>query len=459
MMKHFIPGTLCFCFFHLHVMGQIYPDRHTTNATDGWISCDKSNNPNPTHGTSHWIRYDFGQNYSLHNIIFWNMNHPEYLTSGLKNVIIEYSTNGNNWTMLDTLTIPKAPGSGFYEGVRGPDLNGISARYLLITAMDNHGGGCYGLSEIRVYTQANDAIEFVLDFQPCESDGIYQNLTGGMQMAGGTYSGPGVTDNGDHTFDFDPQAIGAGTYTVDYNHNGGTLSAEITVLPCTHPRCPDCIDCDPNDLVTVNMSPIPSDTYFGYQVTSSGSVSNTGNVEFTAYESIDLALGFEVDQAGVFVADLRHCDHNKLLNPSFENDLDNWLFNNWEGGDASWSTETGDPYHGSKAIKVIASNTVGNFWRIQVRQIDHSITANTEYALSFYAKSNGTGEMRIQVHLDESPWTTYLSHDIVLNDYWTKYEYSFTSDATVSNNVRVTAQYGEQDGTYWIDKVRFFEKN
>ena len=156
---------------------QILPDRHTTNAFDGWISCETTS-PNPAgHPNSHWIEYDFGQPYALYDIIFWNMNHPDYLDDGLKNVLIQHSLDGNNWTSLpDTITIPKATGSGFYQGVRGPDLNGgVTARYVLITAIDNHGGGCYALSEIRFYTQSASTTEFVLDFSPCETDGIYQN--------------------------------------------------------------------------------------------------------------------------------------------------------------------------------------------------------------------------------------------------------------------------------------------
>ena len=79
-----------------HLEGQAFPDRHTTNAFDAWISCEPSPNPNPARGTSHWIRYDFGQSYSLYDLTLWNLNHPQYVSSGLRNVIIDYSTNGTN---------------------------------------------------------------------------------------------------------------------------------------------------------------------------------------------------------------------------------------------------------------------------------------------------------------------------------------------------------------------------
>ena len=45
--------------------------------------------------------------------------------------------------------MPKGPGSSFYQGVNGPDFGGKLARYILITAVTNHGGSCYGLGEVK----------------------------------------------------------------------------------------------------------------------------------------------------------------------------------------------------------------------------------------------------------------------------------------------------------------------
>ena len=435
--------------------GQIYPDRHTTNAYDGWISCEKSNNPNPARGSSHWIRYDFGQTYALHDVVFWNMNHPDHLVNGLKNVLIEYSTNGSTWHFVDTFTVPKAPASGFYEGVQGPDLGGVNARYLLITAVDNHGGGCYGLSEFRVYTQPVNPSEFVLDFNPCESDGIYKNLTGGMNN-GGTYSGPGVIDNGDETFDFDVAAVGPGTYTINYS--AGNLSTDVTVLPCTDPGCPDCEACDPADLLNVPGNPIASNTYSAHKVLSAGRVSSSGNVEFKGFIDVELNPGFEVSQSGLFLVDLRQCYNNKMINHSFENDQDDWLLSNWQGGTANWYTETADPYLGNKAVRVVTSGTTGDVWRIQLRQIGHSITNGRTYGVSFYTKGTGASHFRFQVHLDEEPWTTYVNETISLQNHWTRHEFEFTADVTITDNVRVTCNLGELNGTYYFDEVKFFEK-
>ena len=63
-------------------------------------------------------------------------------------------------------------------------------------------------------------VEFVA-FGEIEIDaGIQYNLSGGSPD-GGTYSGPGVNDNGDGTYDFDPVAAGLGEHTLTYTYTNG----------------------------------------------------------------------------------------------------------------------------------------------------------------------------------------------------------------------------------------------
>ncbi|NNE26634.1 MAG: HYR domain-containing protein, partial [Saprospiraceae bacterium] len=67
----------------------------------------------------------------------------------------------------------------------------------------------------------------------CNSDGI-QTLSGGSTLKAGSYMGPGVSDNGDGTFDFDPNLAGPGIHTITYTTtdcSGTTVTPtdEITV--------------------------------------------------------------------------------------------------------------------------------------------------------------------------------------------------------------------------------------
>jgi hypothetical protein len=47
-------------------------------------------------------------------------------------------------------TFSQATGLNTYEGEQGPFLQHIEARYLLITGLNNYGGACYGLAEIKI---------------------------------------------------------------------------------------------------------------------------------------------------------------------------------------------------------------------------------------------------------------------------------------------------------------------
>ena len=94
--------------------------------------------------------YDFGKIYKLGQMQIWNTNDPSHLDWGMRDVAIDYSTDGEVWLPGGEFTFPQASGLSTYEGDEGPHLNDIEARYLLITALNNYGGKCFGLSEFRV---------------------------------------------------------------------------------------------------------------------------------------------------------------------------------------------------------------------------------------------------------------------------------------------------------------------
>jgi len=131
---------------------QCYPDRHSTIADDAWISCEMTANPNTSRGMSHWIMYDFGEAYVLGQTHFWNVNANDRTYEGISQAVIDYSFDGINWTEWGSLSLNQADGSTFYEGEDGPNFNNLKARYVLITIIENHGGDCVGLSEIKIET-------------------------------------------------------------------------------------------------------------------------------------------------------------------------------------------------------------------------------------------------------------------------------------------------------------------
>lgn len=149
-MKKGLLSFLLFVFTGINLLAQCFPDRHNTSWYDGWISCEKSSNPNASRGKSHWILYDLNYSYLLGKMHFWNSNAPDYLTDGIKTAAIDVSMDGVNWDEIGQFDIEMAQGKSSYEGVEGPDLGGIEARYVLITGISNWGGFCYGLGEVKI---------------------------------------------------------------------------------------------------------------------------------------------------------------------------------------------------------------------------------------------------------------------------------------------------------------------
>jgi len=123
-------------------------DLHSTVATDMWLS------GNEMQGA--WIRYEFDKPYKLHEMWVWNANqtYEGVFGLGMKDVTVEYSTNGTDWTAL-ALVFPftKAPGAPGYAHDTTIDFGGAPAKYVKLTASTNWGGILpqYGLSEVRFF--------------------------------------------------------------------------------------------------------------------------------------------------------------------------------------------------------------------------------------------------------------------------------------------------------------------
>ncbi len=127
---------------------------HSIIWDDGWLAYQGASNPNPARSSyTYWIRYDFGELYNLADMWIWNSNEDGYTDRGLNHVYIDYSTDGSSWSQLggSQFQFSQASGSSSYAGFAGPDFGGATARYVLISAVDNWGAsdGFYGLAEVK----------------------------------------------------------------------------------------------------------------------------------------------------------------------------------------------------------------------------------------------------------------------------------------------------------------------
>jgi len=123
---------------------------HGNESVDNvWLSSEDGAQPT-------WIEYEFDRAYKLHQMWVWNSNDSlESLVGfGFKDVTIEYSANGADYTTLGTtLEFAQAPGAAGYAHNTTVDFGGLAAKYVRLTANSNWGGifNQYGLSEVRFF--------------------------------------------------------------------------------------------------------------------------------------------------------------------------------------------------------------------------------------------------------------------------------------------------------------------
>ncbi len=117
----------------------------STNSADMWLATAPADE-------SLYIQYEFDRVYKLQNMLVWNYNSmfELILGFGLKDVAVEYSENGVDWTALGDVEFARATGSPTYTANTDVDFGGVPAKYVRLTVNSAWGAtGQYGLSEVR----------------------------------------------------------------------------------------------------------------------------------------------------------------------------------------------------------------------------------------------------------------------------------------------------------------------
>jgi len=122
-------------------------DLHSNDSEDMWLSDMLGTQPT-------LIEYQFDKVYKLHEMWVWNSNRDiePVIGYGFKDVTIEYSVDGVDYTTLGTThEFARAPGIDGYAANTTVDFGGAAAKYVKLTV--NSGWESiltqYGLSEVR----------------------------------------------------------------------------------------------------------------------------------------------------------------------------------------------------------------------------------------------------------------------------------------------------------------------
>jgi len=122
------------------------------NAGSGTMWLSDISAPPPT-----WIMFELENVCKLHQMWVWNYNESLELVIGIgiKEAVIEYSTNGTDFTPLGTThQFNQGSGAAGYAHNTTIDFGGVQAKYVKLTAQSNFKNLLpqFGLSEVRFFT-------------------------------------------------------------------------------------------------------------------------------------------------------------------------------------------------------------------------------------------------------------------------------------------------------------------
>ena len=149
--------------------------QHSTDPTTMWLSADSDEPP--------WILYEFNWINVLYEMRVWNYNtqFESMLGFGIKDVRIEYSENGMDWTVFGDVQFAQAPARADYEANTIIDLGGISAKYVRLTVDSSWGiFDQAGLSEVRFFAdltpRSEPGMTYALVLETFESYNAYDRI-------------------------------------------------------------------------------------------------------------------------------------------------------------------------------------------------------------------------------------------------------------------------------------------
>ena len=120
-------------------------NQHSVESVDMWHVI-------PAEGEVVQIQYEFDRPYCLYQMWVWNHNVSleHLLNFGVKDVTVEYSTDGAEWTVFSDVEVTQAPGADTYVTDTIVDFGNVVAQYVRLTVNSGWGTlGQYGLSEVR----------------------------------------------------------------------------------------------------------------------------------------------------------------------------------------------------------------------------------------------------------------------------------------------------------------------
>lgn len=211
----------------------------------------------------------------------------------------------------------------------------------------------------------------------------------------------------------------------------------------------------------------------GYHMKHGPMVSSNGTLNFTRVDNFlnmlpasiavyGHTLGWHQNQNGDYLRGLiaptiipGASGTNILSNGDFENDLTGW--NSWGSGKQSVEISTEKKLSGDKAVKAATKAASTNLWDLQIQSPSVATISGHRYEISFYIKSEGEGEMRVNFAgmSNQYPSVNGGGSTTKTSSTWTRVAYSGDSFKATGTSMSFQFDLGKVgDMVYYIDFVR-----
>jgi len=204
----------------------------------------------------------------------------------------------------------------------------------------------------------------------------------------------------------------------------------------------------------LNISPATSTTY-SVTVTDSNNckVSTEIDVNVSTCEVCDNGI----DDDGDGDTDCADSECGFIDNHDFDYSTTEWT--HWFNSPLSstFTIDNSSQLNGINSAQISVSGSTGNAIDVQFAQLNKSIEAGKTYVIEFEARAATNRTIQAAIDLGISPWTNFFNETVSLTTSAQSYSYSFTSNSTVIGDARVMFNLGEEDGTVWLDNIKFYE--
>ncbi|MHC4507426.1 MAG: LamG-like jellyroll fold domain-containing protein [Planctomycetota bacterium] len=391
---------------------------HSTEPVDMWISGSEP--------LGAWIQYEFNNMHKLHQMWVWNSNQifEALFGFGLKDVTVEYSTNGTDWTALAGVPeFAQAPGIAGYAHDTTVDFGGALAKYVRLTAASNWGGILpqYGLSEVRFFYIPLSAREPSPDSGATDVD---------VDVVLGWRAGREAATH-DVYLSTDEQAVIDGT-------------APVTVVTETS-HSPSSLDLDSTyywRIDEVNDAEIPT--------TWQGDIWNLLTQEYLVVDDFESYNDIEAGQPGSNLVYLTWVD-------GFDNPTTNGSTMGYPTG---VSMETGAVHGGRQSAPLQYDNTTAALSEVTRTLAAQNWTTNGIQTLSLWFlgdPANVPGQLYVKVNNAEVPFNG--SAAAISRPFWTQWNVDLGAVGTDLSRVNtLTIGIEGGSGIIYVDDIRLYAK-